>query len=162
MVRPHLEYASCIWQPYLKYNTDAVERVQRRATKIVSSLKELSYTNRLKKLGLETLDYRRKRADLLETFRILNGTHEVDQSCHCSICPNKQMFSPSLSTSTRGHDKKLQIQQATGPRKHFFATRVAKSWNSLSQKAVSSPSVNSFKHHLSKELPNKFDFTFSY
>ena len=161
MVRPHLEYASCAWNPYLKYNIDSVERVQRRATKMVPSLKDMSYTDRLKKLNLETLEYRRTRADLLETFRILNGIHTLDQSCHCSHCPDKLMFTPSLSSSTRGHNRKLQIQEATGIRKHYF-TRVAKLWNNLSQAAVSASSINIFKNHLSKELHNKFNFTFSY
>ena len=162
LVRPHLEYASCIWNPNLKYNIDSIERVQRRATKIVPSLKDLSYTDRLKKLNLETLEYRRTRADLLETYRIMNGIHELDLSCHCSICPSKKMFTPALHQSTRGHDRKLQVQEATGPRKHFFSTRAIKLWNNLSQSAVSSTSINSFKTHLSTELQNKFDFNFSY
>lgn len=161
LVRPHLEYASCIWNPHLKYNIDSIERAQRRATKMIPTLKDLSYTDRLKKLNLETLQYRRTRADLLETYRILNGIHELDLSCHCSICPDKRMFTPSLSRSTRGHDRKLQIQEATGIRKHSFSARVTKQWNNLSQEAVSSPSINAFKHHLSKELPNKFEYTFS-
>ena len=162
LVRPHLEYCSCIWNPFLKYNIDAVERVQRRATKMVPNLRELSYTDRLEKLNLETLDYRRRRADLLEAYRIINGIHEVDQTCSCSRCPQKQMFTPALQTSTRGHSKKLQIQEATGIRKHSFSARVSKPWNSLSQKAISATSVNAFKNHLAKELPNKFQFTFSY
>ena len=61
LVRPHLEYASCIWSPYLKYNIDAIERVQRRATKMVESIKDLSYSQRLEKLSLETLEYRGRR-----------------------------------------------------------------------------------------------------
>ena len=162
LVRPHLEYCSSIWNPYLKYNIDAVERVQRRATKMVASLKELSYTDRLKKLDLETLDYRRRRSDLLEAYRIITGIHDVDQSCCCSICPQKRMFTPALYTSTRGHSKKLQIQESTGIRKHCFSARVSQPWNSLSQKAVSATSINAFKHHLSKELSNKYQFTFSY
>ena len=129
---------------------------------MVPTLKELTYGDRLKKLNLETLAYRRNRADLLETYRILNGIHTIDQHCYCSKCPNKQMFSPALSRSTRGHDQKLQIQEATGIRKHFFSSRVAQHWNNLSQEAVSSPTINSFKSHLSKELANKFEFTFSY
>ena len=129
---------------------------------MVPTVKDLSYTDRLKKLNLETLEYRRSRADLLETYRVLKNIHTIDQNCHCDTCPQKQMFSPSLSNSTRGHDMKLQIQEATGQRKHFFSTRVAKRWNNLSQAAVSSPNINIFKNHLSKELTNKFDFTFSY
>ena len=162
LVRPHVEYAICIWNPYLKYNMDMIERVQRRATKIVPSLRDLSYTDRLKKLNLETLEYRRRRADLLEAYRIMNNQHILDQSCYCSMCPEKQMFTPTLSSSTRGHNRKLQIQEATGIRKHYFSTRVAKPWNDLSQAAVSAPSVNSFKNYLAKELSNKFDYKFSY
>ena len=162
LVRPHLEYCSCAWQPFFKYNVDAVERVQRRATKLVPTLSHLSYKERLIKLNLETLEYRRRRADLLETYRIINNIHSIDQSCHCTNCPEKKMFTPTLSRSTRGHSQKLQIQEARGIRKHYFSTRVARSWNNLSQTAISSPSIDSFKSHLSQELPNKFDFTFSY
>ena len=162
LVRPHLEYASCIWQPYLKYNIDSIERVQRRATKMIPSLRNLSYTERLEKLNLETLQYRRTRADLLETFRILNNIHTLDQSCHCSKCPGKMMFSPSLNSSTRGHSKKLQIQEATGIRKHFLSTRVADRWNRLSEETIAAPNINIFKSRLAKELQNKFDFKFSY
>ena len=93
LVRPHVEYATCIWNPYQKYNMDMIERVQRRATKIVQSLKDLSYSDRLKKLNLETLEYRR-RADLLETYRIMKGEHIIDQS----ICPGKQMFTFTVNT----------------------------------------------------------------
>ena len=161
LVRPHLEFSSCIWSPNLKYNIDAVERVQRRATKIIPSLRELSYSSRLKKLNLETLDYRRRRADLLEMYRITEGIHNLDQHCHCSICPTKQMFTPSLSTATRGHTKKVQIQEATGIRRNFFSARVAAPWNNLTEKTVSSTNINIFKSNLQKELQNKiFKFTY--
>ena len=162
LVRPHLEFSSCIWSPSLKYNIDAVERVQRRATKMIPALKDLSYTERLKSLNLETLEYRRKRADLLETYRIMNNIHDLDNSCHCSNCPEKVMFQKTLSSTTRGHSMKLQIQEATGIRKSFFSTRVTPLWNKLSEKTISSKTINTFKTNLSKELSNKFDFKFTY
>ena len=162
LIRPHLEFSSTVWSPYLKYNMDAIERVQRRATKIVPTLRELTYTERLVKLNLETLEYRRRRADLLEVYRILNNIHNIDQSCHCSLCPDKQMFTPSLSQTTRGHPMKLQVQNATGIRKHFFSTRVTSQWNSLTPEAVNSRSINIFKNYLKNEVPNKFNYNFSY
>ena len=55
LVRPHLEFASCVWSPQHKYNRDAIERVQRRATKCVPGLYNLSYSERLRELKLETL-----------------------------------------------------------------------------------------------------------
>lgn len=162
LVRPHVEFSSCIWSPYLKYNIDTVERVQRRATKMVPSLRDLSYRERLRKLKLETLDYRRRRADLLEAYRIMNGIHNLDLKCYCSKCPTKKIFEPSLSTSTRGHSRKLQIQESTNIRKHFFSSRVSAPWNNLSENTVTSKTINSFKTNLSMELPNKFDYKFTY
>ena len=162
LVRPHLEFCSTVWSPYLKYNKDAVERVQRRATKMVPTLKDLSYTERLQRLKLETLEYRRRRADLLEAYRIINNIHSIDQNCHCSLCPDKTMFPPTLARNTRGHPKKIQVQHATGIRKHFFSTRVTPLWNNLTTKTVNSRNINIFKNNLNHELLNKYTYTFSY
>ena len=56
-----------------------IENVQRPATKLVTSLKNYSYPERLKKLGLPTLEYRRERADLIQVFTILNNIDLVDK-----------------------------------------------------------------------------------
>jgi len=53
MVRSHLEYAGSLWNPYRKGDIKRLEKVQTRATKLVNSVKHLSYENRLKKLKLE-------------------------------------------------------------------------------------------------------------
>ena len=163
LVRPHLEFASCIWSPKHKYNIDLIERVQRRATKLIPQIKELSYSDRLKQLNLETLSYRRTRADLLETYRILTNQHQVNTDCHCSQCPSKSMLSPTLNTTTRGHSMKLQIQPSTGARQNFFSNRVCNIWNSFSEKTVSSKNVDIFKNNVLTEIGHtRFDFTFSY
>ena len=57
MIRPHLEYASCLWFPKLKRDSDGIERIQRRATKLVPELRTLTYTERLMQLKLPTLVY---------------------------------------------------------------------------------------------------------
>ena len=61
MVRPHLEYGNVIWGPHYKTDQEAVERVQRRATKLVTTLKHLPYKQRLEALKLPSLGYRRRR-----------------------------------------------------------------------------------------------------
>jgi len=60
---PHAPGIRQQWCPYLKQDIQAIERVQRRATKMVHELKYLKYTERLKKLGLTTLEARRQRGD---------------------------------------------------------------------------------------------------
>ena len=69
LIRSHLEYAQTVWSPYKKKYIDAIERVQRRATKILPCLKLLSYEERLRKLNLPSLVYKRSRGDSWEHGR---------------------------------------------------------------------------------------------
>ena len=59
LVRPHLEYANAVWNPSKKKDITTLEKVQRRATKIVPGLGDKSYENRLKDLKLPTMTCRR-------------------------------------------------------------------------------------------------------
>jgi len=67
MVRPHVEYANSIWFRYKNGDIEAIEKVQKRATKLVISLKKLPYTERLLQLNLHTLKYRRLRGDMISS-----------------------------------------------------------------------------------------------
>ena len=66
LVRPHIEYANTTWSPTKMKDIIAIENVQRRATKYLPTLKNMTYEERLKKLNLPTLRYRRMRGDLIE------------------------------------------------------------------------------------------------
>jgi len=68
MVSPHLEYANSVWCPYKKGDIESIEKVQKRATKLVICLKHLPYVERLKQLKLPTLKYRRLRGDMIRGF----------------------------------------------------------------------------------------------
>ena len=72
-VRPHLEYAAPAWSPHLKKDIKVLERIQRRATKLVPKLRNLSYQSRLNILNLTTLEERRTRGDLIQFFKINSG-----------------------------------------------------------------------------------------
>ena len=75
LVRPHIEYANQIWTPYLKKHITALENGQRPATKLIPSLKDLSYPERLRAQNLPTLAYRRRRGDMIELYKILTPTY---------------------------------------------------------------------------------------
>jgi hypothetical protein len=59
IVRPHLEYGSSVWSVIYKKEAIQLENVQRRATKLIKNIQHKTYTQRLKYLGLPSLQYRR-------------------------------------------------------------------------------------------------------
>ena len=76
-VRPHLEYANIIWCPFLKRQSVQIEKVQRRATKLLNECKNMTYYERLRYLNLHSLKGRRLRGDLIQAYTIFNGIDDV-------------------------------------------------------------------------------------
>ena len=81
IVRPHFEYCIQAWRPYRKKDIDTLERIERRAPKIIPELRDLSYEERLTKCGLTTLETRRLTGNQIEVFKILNGYENIDKIC---------------------------------------------------------------------------------
>ena len=73
IVRPRMEYAIQAWSPHFIRDIDCLETVQRRATTLIKGFKKYSYEDRVLMLGLTTLEKRRLRGDLIETYKILFG-----------------------------------------------------------------------------------------
>ena len=69
MVRSHLDYCFPVWSPYRKGDIEALEKVQKRATKMIPALKNLPYKDRLKACNMSTMHYRRVRGDMIETYK---------------------------------------------------------------------------------------------
>ena len=75
LVRAHLEYNNSVWATYKRCDIDKLEKVQKRATKMLP--RKMPYPERLKKLGLPTLIYRRSRGDMIETYKLLPGKYDT-------------------------------------------------------------------------------------
>jgi len=71
MVRSHLDYCSSVWVPYKKGDIELLEKVQKRATKLIPAIKTMPNTERLKACKLPTLHYRHTRGDMIEMYEIL-------------------------------------------------------------------------------------------
>ena len=137
-VRPHLEYAVQVWSPHLRKHINLLENVQRRATKLVVGLKNKSYEERLGILNIPTLEERRFRGDLIETYKILSDKSFADKNLLFESNPN-----------LRGHKYKLSKERFNAnARKHFFSQRVINVWNSLDCNIVEADTVNLFKKRL--------------
>ena len=145
-MRPHLEYGAPIWNPRLKRDITELEKVQRRATRQLPQLKGLSYEDRMRKLQLPTLRYRRLRGDMIETYKLLHDIYDP-------ILP--KLLDPVEKSTTRGHSFRLPKKSAKNNIKgHVFSHKIVNDWNSLPQDVVSAPSVNAFKNRLDSHWRN--------
>ena len=148
-VRPHLEYAQVVWSPKFKKHTRLIEGVQRRATKTVEKCKSLSYVDRMKKIGIPSLNYRRAANDMVEVFKHLNYYDKA------SIPSNFD----TRKRPNRTHDNELirifANDGVRGAQSNCFYYRSIKQWNSLPQNIVQSSSVDEFKDKIKLEWQNK-------
>ena len=128
IVRHPLEYCIQAWHPYLRKYIDMLDKIQRRATKLIPGLRDLRYEERLKECGLTTLETRRLRGDEIQVFKILNGYENIDSNIFIEIKEIKV---------TRGHNYTLVKKQSRlDVRKYSFSQRTINVWNKLSTDCV--------------------------
>ena len=140
-VRPHLQYAVTTWNPWLRKDIEALERIQHRATRRMSDVRG-SYPERLRQLNLTTLEERRIRGDAIEVYKSLHGSLDVPKDSLFKICNQTQQ-------KTRHQHSYLPLEVPRARldlRKNFFTIRGANVWNGLPSHVRKSNSVNVFKN----------------
>jgi len=118
-----------------------------KATKLVLTVKHLTYKERLVQLKLPALKYRRLRGNMIEVFKILTGKYDTNVTFS---------FEKHQDCRTRGHNLKLVNHRCNYDlRKYFFSTRVINTWNSLPESVISACTTDSFKDKLDNFWSNQ-------
>jgi hypothetical protein len=144
LVRPTLEYASSVWDPYQQNDIHRLEMVQRRAARYVTNRyhNTSSVSSMIEQLEWTTLEERRKHSTcrLLMMYNLKNNIVRVDASS--KLIPNER-------PSRNNNEQALRIPSCkTTARKDSFYPRTIKEWNTLPNCTVSAPSPESFKAQL--------------
>ena len=151
-VRPHLEYCVQACAPVLRRDINVLEQVQRRATKLVPSLKNLPYEERLRRLNLTTLEERRERGDMIETFKILKNFDKIDPRKFFTL--RRDMVERDDGVGRGHHLRIFKRRTNTVMNRKFFSHRIVDKWNSLPENVVDATSVNNFKDRYDRYIEN--------
>ena len=145
-MRPYLESCIQVWGPQHRKDVGLLERVQRRAAKMIRGQEHLSYEERLRELGLFSPEKRRLWGDLIAAFQHLKGACKKD---------GEQLFAQSCSDRTRGNGFNLKEGRfRLDVRRKFFTQRVVRYRHRLLREAVDAPSLEVFKARLDEAVGN--------
>jgi len=155
IVRPILEYANSAWSSGLRKNINEIEKIQKSYTKHIFQVKHLSYEQRLEKLKLPSLEFRRFRGDLIQTFKIARNLYDEETVDTLFKFKNDDRLRGHKYKITKFYFNKLQF-------KHFFTNRVSNHWNNLPSHIVEADSLNVFKNKIDNHFKDKmFTVNFS-
>ena len=139
-VKPHLEYCVQPCAPVLRRDVKVLEQVQRRATKLVPSLRNLPYEERLKRLNLTTLEEHRKRGDMIEAFKTLRNFDKIDSRNFFTL--RREVVDREERVGRGHHMRIFKKRSNTVMTRRSFSNRIVDNWNSLPEQVVDATSVN--------------------
>ena len=145
-VRCLLEYAAPVWNPWLISDIDCLEKVQKTMVNLIPGLVGSTYQEKLSELGLDTLEDRRVRQDMVQVYRIITGKDKVDP--HSMFVFYGEQLRPTRMGSYPWNI--VEPRCRTDMRRNFFTNRVATKWNALPREIKDAPTVNTFKARYDK------------
>jgi ribonucleases P/MRP protein subunit RPP40 len=141
-VRPHLEFASPAWSPWLRADIEKIEKVQKKAVSMVSGLRSETYEERCKEIGIQTLEERRKDQDLAQVYRYNIGTGNIK----AETLNERVEVREGARTRLAADPNNFKLPSARNEiRKNAFAVRTINSWNALPASIKMSKNCNTFK-----------------
>ena len=153
MVRPKMEFAVAAWNPWYDKDIACLKKVQRQLIRSLSNVRGTTYEEKLEDAGLTTLEERRKRGDMIETFKTLTGKNNVDKEAWFRIAANdeSQPSTRSNMNVAEGDEEKrssalVRERARTDLRNNSFRLRVGRNWNDLPDRVRNVSSTNSFKN----------------
>jgi len=149
-VRPHLEFSSPAWNPWLARDIEILERVQMRAVKMVGGLAGTTYQERLDELGLQSLEARRNEADVLLMHKVIHGACKVNgEKWHNARSGARTGARPQTRAAT-DLTRLEQPRARLEVRRNFYTVRIANGWNQLPQDLRETAKPSTFKQALRK------------
>lgn len=137
-IRPHIEFAAPVWSPHLKKDIQLIENVQRMVTRIPTAARHLSYRSRCQLFGIQPLEERRKRGDMIQFYKMARNIETINW--------HSEIQRPTHQYSTRRTS--LYIRERVPHcliRHNFFINRATAQWYALPERIKAATSVNSFK-----------------
>ena len=149
--RPHIEFASPVWSPWLEQDIQMLEKipVQKKAVSMMSGLVGLNYEEKCKELNLDTLQARRDKQDLQELYKMLTMTGSLDPDTMFKKVEARQGVA---TRSTRDENRLQAPRTRLETRRNFFTVRVVEKWYALPPELKSAANLQRFKKGLSDLL----------
>ena len=151
-VRPKLEHAVGAWSPWLEGDKETLERVQKRMIRNISDKRGETYEQRLRSVGLTTLEERRERGDMIEAFKTINGFNKVDRASWFDFRDSANTRATRSTVSVVGEEQQdrndvlFMGNVRLESRKNFFTVRVIAKWNKIPDAVKGQRTINAFKN----------------
>ena len=139
-VRPHLEFAVAAWSPWTQADIQCLEMVQQRAVRAITGLRATTNEDKLKELGIPSLQERRLEIDMVQTYKIVTGVDTVNSELWFERADSRR--------TTRNNAVRHNLVPKRSHheyRRNFFSQRVVETWNLLPAEVREAATVSQFK-----------------